>query len=187
MPPTAAPAPFLATLPLRDGRVVGIRKIHVDDAAANMAYIDVTAGESEFLAFGRGESGMDVESQTAFLRSLDDEQKGFYLIAVLDGVIVGLVTLARPSRPRVHHVGELGLSVLRSLWGQGLGTLLTTTVLAEGRRTGVTRAWLQVRPDNARALRLYERLGFRIEGRREGVMKVGDVEHDLLVMARPLL
>jgi RimJ/RimL family protein N-acetyltransferase len=178
--------PILATLPLADGRFVAISKVHEDDAAALVVYADVTAGETDFLTYGPGEFGMTAEAEAAFIRTLDDEQKGFLLKATLEGEIVGIATLARSLRSRIQHVGELGLSVRRPLWRRGIGRSLTTTLLAEARRTGVTRAWLQARDDNERALRLYERQGFLPEGRRVGAMITHGVEHDLLVLAARL-
>lgn len=52
--------------------------------------------------------------------------------------------------------------------GVGLGTALLLHVFAEGRRLGARRATLEVRAGNAEALRLYERLGFRVAGTRPG-------------------
>lgn len=174
--------PILVTLPLADGRLVAISKVHEDDAAAVVAYADVTAGETDFLTYGPGEFGASVQAEAAFIRTLDDEQRGLFLKATFDGELVGIVTLARSNRSRIQHVGELGLSVRKALWHRGIGTALTAAVLAMGRRTGVTRVWLQVRDDNERALRLCARLGFQHEGRRVGAMITHGVEHDLLVL-----
>jgi len=51
---------------------------------------------------------------------------------------------------------------------QGLGTALMRHVLAEGIRLGAARATLEVRASNTGAIRLYERLGFRVAGTRKG-------------------
>jgi ribosomal-protein-alanine N-acetyltransferase len=50
--------------------------------------------------------------------------------------------------------------------GQGIGTALMRHVFAEGTRLGARRATLEVRASNGGALRLYERLGFSVAGRR---------------------
>lgn len=176
----------LSTWTLPDGRTVVISHVAEDDAPALLEYVEVTAGETEFLTFGPGEFGASVEQEAAFIRTLDDTLKGAMLKAVLDGEMVGLTTLARSNRSRIHHVGDLGLSVRRPLWNQGIGTSLAKAVLTIGKNTGVSRAWLQVRDDNLRAIRLYERLGFQHEGRRVGVIVARGVEHDLLVMGKRL-
>ncbi len=50
--------------------------------------------------------------------------------------------------------------------GAGLGTALLRHVFREATRLGAHRATLEVRASNAGAIKLYERLGFREEGRR---------------------
>ena len=50
--------------------------------------------------------------------------------------------------------------------GQGIGTALLHRVLNEARELGARRATLEVRASNARARRLYERLGFYVAGTR---------------------
>ena len=49
---------------------------------------------------------------------------------------------------------------------EGLARQLLTQGLAELRRKGAVICHLEVRPDNLPAIRLYERLGFRLSGRR---------------------
>lgn len=57
------------------------------------------------------------------------------------------------------------MSVRRSLWGLGVGTALVEVFLEWVRREpSVTKVNLRVRTDNARALALYRRCGFTVEG-----------------------
>jgi ribosomal-protein-alanine N-acetyltransferase len=49
---------------------------------------------------------------------------------------------------------------------QGLGTLLVRHVIEDARAAGVHDATLEVRRSNTAAIRLYERLGFHVEGVR---------------------
>ena len=51
------------------------------------------------------------------------------------------------------------------------------------RETDAHRLWLGVFPDNARARRVYEALGFRPEGLARGSASFGGVHRDDLVMA----
>jgi ribosomal-protein-alanine N-acetyltransferase len=48
----------------------------------------------------------------------------------------------------------------------GMGTAVLRRVLSEARRLGAARATLEVRASNVAALRLYERLGFRVAATR---------------------
>ncbi|HEV2829089.1 MAG TPA: ribosomal protein S18-alanine N-acetyltransferase, partial [Pyrinomonadaceae bacterium] len=48
----------------------------------------------------------------------------------------------------------------------GIGRALLDFILAEGKRSGVSRAFLELRAGNAAALALYESCGFRVNSRR---------------------
>jgi RimJ/RimL family protein N-acetyltransferase len=175
----------LTTVHLRDGHNATLEWVTEDDASAMIAYLEEIAGETDFLTFGPGELGMTIDEEVAFLRSLADPMKGMkgmMMKAVVGGEMVGNALLHRSPRPRIRHVAELGLSVRRDCWGAGLGSALCQAIFSEAKRAGVSRVALKVRADNARAIRLYERLGFSHEGRLIGAFLVGGVEIDELVM-----
>lgn len=173
----------LNTVQLGDGSEATIERVTESDASAMLGLLEVIAGETDFLTFGPGELGMTLEQEAAFLKSLADPAKGMMVKAVVAGEMVGNAIITRSPRPRVRHVADLGLSVRQAWWRSGIGTALCKTVFSEAKREGVTRVALRVRADNARAIRLYERLGFSHEGRLIGAFRVGGLELDELVMA----
>src|SRR5262245_52055785 len=67
--------------------------------------------------------------------------------------------------------------------GEGIGRFLLGTLLAHHRAQGARRAFLEVRPANVEARRLYEGLGFHEVGRRRGYY-VDTGEDALLLEAR---
>ena len=67
---------------------------------------------------------------------------------------------------------------------QGIARALLTATLEDARRRGLTLALLEVRPNNAEALGLYEGLGFQIVGRRKGYYF--DTGEDALLMRADL-
>jgi diamine N-acetyltransferase len=68
--------------------------------------------------------------------------------------------------------------------GLGLGrALLTGVVDAVFKETHAWRVWLGVFPDNTRARRAYEAVGFRAEGIARGSAFFGGVHRDELLMA----
>jgi ribosomal-protein-alanine N-acetyltransferase len=79
------------------------------------------------------------------------------------------------------HVTNLAVHPSRR--GEGVGRLLLGTLLAHHRTQGARRAFLEVRPANAEARRLYAGLGFQEVGRRRGYY-VDSGEDALLLEAR---
>ena len=66
---------------------------------------------------------------------------------------------------------------------RGYGERLVRDAMAEGRAAGCVRIYLEVRAGNGVAVRLYERLGFQVIGRRRRYYADGE---DAAVMAAPL-
>ncbi len=85
----------------------------------------------------------------------------------------------------VADQAELGnVAVTAVARGQGIGAALVHTVLVRARRRGAREVFLEVRPSNPTAQRLYERLGFVQVGRRRHYY-VRPTE-DAIVMRRAL-
>ena len=167
---------------LRGGHHAVIAPATEHDAAAVLQHLDLVAGETDFLSFGRGEVGLSLEQETAFLRRLQAEDGGLMLKASIDGELAAVASLLRFSRSRVRHGATLGLSIQKRYWAMGLGRAISETILVAARHLGLTRVELRVRHDNARAISLYETLGFQVEGRLRGAFVVDGVEYDDLMM-----
>lgn len=129
------------------------------DAAELIEYLQAIGGETENLSFGPDDFPFTVESEVEYLeKQLDSPDRVLY-VARAGGRIVGDASLSRGQR-RMRHRGEFGISVLRAMWGKGIGTALAQKVLAFARENGFEQVFLEVRSDNARAIHLYEKLGF---------------------------
>ena len=69
---------------------------------------------------------------------------------------------------------------------QGLGSILLEHVMRELMLAGVDRIFLEVRPSNKPALRLYAKEGFEKVGRRPGYYPADSGREDALVLLRNL-
>lgn len=138
-----------------------------EEAGQVLAYLEQVAGESENLTSGPGEFGISLEQEQAFLQQALDTPTSLYLLAEIEGEIVGTLTFSTERRPRVQHSGEFGMSVLRKYWNRGIGGHMLTYLIDWARQTPVIRKInLRVRVDNLSAIHLYEKYGFVREGRR---------------------
>lgn len=101
-----------------------------------------------------------------------------YVVAELDGRLVGYGGLAA-----VDGTGDIQtIATARDQWGTGLGSRLLTELLSAATAFECAEVLLEVRVDNTRAQRLYERFGFEPIGFRRGYYQPGNV--DALVMRR---
>lgn len=117
-------------------------------------------------------------SEAALAETLERDPAHF-LVARRGGVIAGFV-IGR----RVAEEGEiLNLAVKPEYRRRGVGRTLVQTLLEIFAGEGVVKAFLEVRESNVAAIALYEQLGFRRAGRREGYYHEPD-EAALVLEAR---
>lgn len=109
-----------------------------------------------------------------------------HLVAERDGEVIALAGLdAVSTQLRRRHVMGLGLAVAHAAQGQGVGkALMAALVDYADRWAQVLRIELTVYTDNAAAIALYQRFGFRIEGTHRGFALRDGVYADVHAMAR---
>lgn len=171
---------------LENGRTLLIREAAAKDAGALLEYVHGIAGESDFLSFGPGEFELTESEEEAFLARCLATDNLLYIIGLMDGAIVAGLHFEAGKRPRVRHAGEFGMSVSKRHWGLGIGSLMLDALIDWARGTGiVTKINLRVRTDNLRAIQLYKRKGFVIEGtiRREMLLDGTYYDHHLMGLA----
>ena len=125
---------------------------------------------------------VSVESRRA--RNAASPSGAIRLVAVVEGKVVGAISLQRFENRRAH-VGAIGMGVHDAYAGRGVGTALMAAVVELADRwLNLKRLELQVWADNFPAIALYEKFGFeregllRAEGFRDGAYA------DSLAMAR---
>lgn len=152
---------------LKNSLLLTLRPAEPKDAQRVLVYVEQVAGESENLAFGPGEFGISLEQERVFLQQAAETLTSLYLLAELEGEIVGTLTFSAEKRSRLQHAGEFGMSVLRKYQNLGIGSLMMASLIAWARQTCIIRKInLRVRVDNLSAIHLYEKYGFALEGRR---------------------
>lgn len=97
------------------------------------------------------------------------------------GRIVGYAGLAA-----VAGTGDVQtIAAARDHWGTGLGARLLTVLLRAATAAECHEVLLEVRVDNGRAQRLYERFGFAPIGFRKGYYQPGNVDALVMRLADP--
>ncbi len=109
-----------------------------------------------------------------------------HLVALLDGRMVGYVRMGHPTPlPASRHVVEVqGLGVHADAAGRGIGAALVEAAVADARRRGAHKVSLRVMGTNPRAIALYERLGFTVQGHLKEEFVVEGALVDDLMMCR---
>ncbi len=106
----------------------------------------------------------------------------FAVRTVADDRLVGGVSLKGVSL--IDEVAELGVSIFQPEdWGKGFGKEAVLLGLSYAfDELGLHRVWLTVSSFNERAIKLYEKLGFRQEGRARDHIRLDGRRWDVLYM-----
>ncbi|WMJ81521.1 GNAT family protein [Clostridium sp. MB40-C1] len=160
-----------------------IREAKKSDAKALIEYLNVIGGESDFLTFGIGEFGRSVNQEEEFIENALKKRNALFIIAEINGKIVGNLNFSGGPRQRNAHVGEFGVSILKEYWGNGIGEELIKYLIGWSKSSGIIRKInLRVRTDNTKGINLYKKLGFSEEGIVKRDFWISDEFYDSLLM-----
>lgn len=148
-----------------------IENARPEAAAAILEYLKAVGGETDNLNMGAEGLPTTVENEESYLQSLTDSPDGVMYTAKEDGEIIGIAHVSRLKR-RMSHRASIGVSVRRCAWHRGVGTALMEKLIAFARNNSLEQLELEVRSDNERAIRLYEKFGFTKAGTIPAFLKV---------------
>ena len=169
--------------PLKDGRELFIRPAEEGDAAAVLEYINLVGGESDFLTYGKDGCQFTVEQERTFLRDMRDQPGSICLAGWIGDELACFADLRAERKERLAHNCELGITVRKKYWGLGAASALLTELIGFAKENRTLRTiHLDVYGNNERAIRLYERFGFRRVGLLKDYFRVGGSYYDDVVM-----
>lgn len=168
---------------LKNAAELQLRTAVVEDAAGCLEYVEKVSGQSNFLTFGPGEFGLSLEEEENVIRDKASRVNELFLLGFIDDALVAQLTVNAPKRPRLMHAVEFGISVDSSVWGLGIGAAMIEYLLEWANNNPIIRKVnLQVLPQNTSAIKLYEKYGFAVEGRKLRDNLQNGVFSDVLLM-----
>ena len=143
-----------------------IREAEQEDAAPILNYLKQIADETDYLTFSGAEFNKTLEEEKAILLRHKEAENQIFLVAELDGVIVGILNVNATPKKRLRHVGEFGMSVAKAHWSKGVGATLMKFMINWAKHNAIIKKInLRVHENNTPAIKLYEKMGFEYEGR----------------------
>jgi L-amino acid N-acyltransferase YncA len=107
------------------------------------------------------------------------------LIARVGNEIVGWAALSKVSTRQVYRgVAEVSIYIAGTARGKGIGGELLAALVRESERNGIWTLQAGIFPENAASIRLHERAGFRVVGRRERIGCMDGRWRDIVFMER---
>lgn len=116
-----------------------------------------------------------------FLKKIISQNWPSYF-ALFQDQVIGWADIIPASNPRLSHRGFLGMGIHKGYRGKGLGTHLLTKALKHAKMLGLEKVELSVYTENARAIYLYRKFGFKDIGVIRNYRKLNGVYFDCLEM-----
>lgn len=159
-----------------DIQVVPIAEKYIEGYCESL---DSVARERRYLAFVQAPPRESVRQYV--LSNIEKEIPQF--VALSGNEVIGWCDITPMRRAGFTHCGELGMGVRDGFRRKGIGTKLVEQTIQKAKLQGIERIELEVFKSNTPAKRLYEKMGFVVEGVKRKARKLDNVYDDLVGMA----
>lgn len=141
--------------------------------------------EAEHLVVGAGER--HEKTLHVLAKMFLNRKRTHTLVAVENNQIVGYLTTVYPKFKKLRGNAYIALAVKSSHRGKGVGTKLMEESEKHAKTKNIRRVELEVFGKNVKAIDLYKRLGYEIEGRRRNAVEDHNGFDDIVFMAKTLV
>lgn len=142
-----------------------IRIATKDDAKSLVSVRLQIDQETDYLDREPGEGTLDEHTFKQLIEHDFSTTNRIFLVAEVNGKLVGFARCEGSTLARKSHTVEFGVGILQAYWGLGLGSAILRYVLDWARTVRIHKVNLSVIETNEKAIALYERYGFEVEGR----------------------
>ena len=141
-----------------------IREAHIEDAEDILNFIKEVSDETDFLISDSSERDFNIKKEREFLQNMQSSILEKMFLYKIENKIVGTCSVNGINKKRIKHKVGLGMTVLKKYWGEGIGGKLINHAIEYCKLNSIKKIELEVRIDNERAIKLYKKFGFEIEG-----------------------
>ncbi|WP_195575532.1 GNAT family N-acetyltransferase [Paenibacillus sp. 1001270B_150601_E10] len=142
-------------------------------------------GETEHLDRERGEAYIDPLGFELLIQSDTERLRNLFLVVEVNDELVAYSRCEGNDLKRYSHKVEFGVCVRKDYWGFGIGKNLLQRSIEWADRSNILKMTLSVLETNHKAVELYKRYSFVVEGilRNDRVLAYGNY-YNTIVMGR---
>ncbi|MGE3756443.1 MAG: N-acetyltransferase family protein [Pseudobdellovibrionaceae bacterium] len=170
----------------KSGSTILVRSATEADASHILSLAKSVIGEEIYQLTSASEFRMTVDDEEKWIRNHLENPNHLLLVATLNNEVIGMLDFSNGHRQRIAHTGEFGMSVAKDFRGQGIGSFLLSSLFewAKSNRN-LEKINLSVHGNNERAVALYKKMGFEVEGVRKKDLNYGDGKYiDTVLMGK---
>ena len=144
--------------------MLNFREIVVSDYQEFNKLYKLIESESDFMLYEKDERKTTDEQQKNFLERLTVDPNSTIIIAEFKNLMVGFIGIINESPRKKRFSRYVAMGILKEYHGRNIGTQLMRQCIDYCNNQGVERIELTVVKDNIKAVNLYKKFGFEIEG-----------------------
>ncbi|SDN40037.1 Protein N-acetyltransferase, RimJ/RimL family [Desulfonauticus submarinus] len=163
-----------------------IRKIREHDAENFLSLCKQLDEETQFMMLEPGERSITIKQQREDIKNILSTYNQTIIVIESNKQLGGYIAGIGGNYQRNKHTCHIVIGILKSLCGKGLGRKLFIELEKWAYSKNIYRLELTVMMHNKKAIALYKKMGFKIEGIRRKSLLVNNVYIDEYYMAKLL-
>ncbi|MFX3674950.1 MAG: N-acetyltransferase family protein [Paenisporosarcina sp.] len=151
-----------------------IRPVDLEDARSIIQLQQAIYSETDFMLFGIDDRRMTVQSIRKQIGEWKKSLNSSMFVGILNGEFAGFIVILGGPAPRASHRASLVIGVRKAFHGKNVGTALIKKAESWAKEINIERMELTVMENNERAIYLYKKMGYLVEGTRSHALKINN-------------
>ena len=153
---------------LKDGHTATLLSPRDQDINGVIEYLKISAAETEFiLRYPEECDKYTYEAEKAIFDRMNASDDEAMFICLVDGKVAGNCGIHFSNKLKTRHRAGVAIALCKEFWNLGIGTRM----FEEMEKLALTKPYVQILEldfveGNTRARALYEKMGYKITGRR---------------------
>ena len=153
---------------LKDGRTATLLSPRDQDINGVIEYLKISAAETEFiLRYPEECDKYTYDAEKSIFDRMNASEDEAMLICLVDGKVAGNCGIHFSNKLKTRHRAGVAIALCKEFWNLGIGTRM----FEEMEKLALTKTYVQILEldfveGNTRARALYEKMGYKITGRR---------------------
>lgn len=168
---------------MSQAKEVIICEANVADAERVLSTLNTILRETDYIIESQP---LSLDDMVSFIADRQNRPNELCLIAKIDSEVIGILNIASSTLYQMDHIGDLFIAIKERYVGNGLGQAMVDMAIDWSKQSDIIRRLeLTVQKRNKRAIHVYEKFGFEIEGTKERGIKTKNGEFlDLYLMSK---
>ena len=122
----------------------------------------------------------------AIQRSLDSSDS-LMIVCTVNNMIAGNCQLVRRDGVKTRHRATVMIALLQDFWGLGIGSAMFSEMELAAKELGISQLELEMIEGNARAMALYQKMGFTVMAEHPDAIRLKDGSSRKAVFMRKVI